>query len=334
MRTGLLASIGAAAVATAAHAQGDPGSLRVRAQLVVVDGRSPRVGEPFGLRIEAEHRPGAIALLPLSLSWPASLAERRSARRHERRNPDDDAVEVDRYDLELVAFEAGELTIPAIDLAFGDARAKTTPIAVVVESGLSDDERPIATSTRPQALAALERMASPDPDPAPVLVPDPRPAYAAVAILCLLVLAATLQRFGARRPARAAGVRAPPPPPPRPAHIVALERLEALRNADCLERGETKRFHVELSEILRVYVGARFEFDSVELTVAELVAALRARPAPGLHLVALQRLLDDADFVKFAKHAPSEADSRRALDSACAIVDRTRPDAEVSDAAR
>jgi hypothetical protein len=86
-----------------------------------------------------------------------------------------------------------------------------------------------------------------------------------------------------------------------------------------------KEFYVELSEILRAYAGGRWGFDSVELTVEELIVELRSRFLAGLDLVLLERVLKEADFVKFAKYVPSAIEAETAINGAFSIVDHTRP---------
>jgi len=75
-------------------------------------------------------------------------------------------------------------------------------------------------------------------------------------------------------PARAGAHR--PAPPPRPAHEVALERLDRL-GARLGTSDDLRPFIFELSEIIREYLGARFAFNSLELTTEELVLRLRRR---------------------------------------------------------
>ena len=101
--------------------------------------------------------------------------------------------------------------------------------------------------------------------------------------------------------------------------------LEALRTQDHLARRDFKGFFVELSEILRWYVGAQYGFESVELTVAELSGELAKRRTPGLDLAHLRRVLDEADLVKFAKYAPDDLHAHAALNAAFEVVERTTP---------
>lgn len=308
-------------LALPAHAEAP---LVVEAQLApltTTDAGQPvyAVGAPFRLVVEAKHAPGAIAMLPEALALGDQLGERREARRHLRR--DEAGSQVDRYELELIPFESGTLTIPAIPLAFGSTTADTQPIEVEIESSLDDDARPVAASTRAEALAELERLAATNPPPRVIEIPDHRPLYALGALVALIVLALIVRHLRRREVAGSAG---PPPPPPRPAHELALERLAALERQSREPGPAQKAYYVELSEIVRAYVGGRYGFDSVELTVAELLAALEARPTPGLDRAVLRRVLDTADLVKFAKLTTDEAEATAHARSAVQLVEATR----------
>lgn len=302
----------------------DPGAntgLLVESRLVLPDGGLPQVGVPFTLVIEARHAPGSIALLPESLGLPNELAERPAARRHTRSVEGE--VEIDRYELELLGFEPGEQLIPEIPLAFSGTVAKTKPVSVQIGTGFSEEELPIATSTQAEALAELEKMAAQDSPPMPVYVADYRPAFA---VLFLIIAAVTLWAVQRHLKARAQRpIPGPPPPPPRPAHLVALEALAALEAAGHLAAGRHKAFYSELSEVMRAWAGARYEFVSLDLTVPELMEALSQKERPGLEAARLERLLTLADLVKFAKFTPNVADGEGALADARAIISATRP---------
>lgn len=291
-----------------------------------------KVGEPFRLIIEASHPSGGIALVPESLPLPDSLAERPEQRRHLRTQ--NNTQETDRYEIELIAFEAGEFEIPAIEIAYSATVAKTRELRVSVGTDLSDQERAIASSTLAQAMAELEKMAAPNPGTQDIMVEDFTTLYVLGGLLIALI-AFFLGRWIYRKYQRAKEEQreAAPPPPPRPAHEVAFERLEDLRTSSYLQNDNYKAYFVELSEILRGYVGSRYDFDSVELTVYELIAALRGRRTPGLDLAQLERMLNDADFVKFAKYLPSDTEAHSALNGAFEMVEKTAKKEEPSDVA-
>jgi hypothetical protein len=112
----------------------------------------------------------------------------------------------------------------------------------------------------------------------------------------------------------------------RPAHEVALEKLDALLKEDLLKKGQYRIFCFRISEIIRGYVGRRFAFDSLELTTTELMEAARSRYTAGLDLDELCGFCNSTDLVKFAKAAPTDAEISRMVDAAYSIVRSTSVD--------
>jgi hypothetical protein len=327
----LLSLLAALALAQKASAQPSPAGdwLDVSAHLVLPENkRTIGVGEPFKLVIEARHSPGGVALLPERLELSEELAERPSARKHERTVGAD--AEVDRYELELLAFEAGPRPIPAIPLALGSTSAATPRLEVEVATTFTEEQLPVATSTLAEAAPEVEKLAAPTPPPEPVMVEDYTAAWVVGALLLAALLAALLYRSLMRR--RASPTAEPPPPPPRPAHEVALEALRRLEASGHLAGGRHKELFAELSTILRAYVGGRYGFDSLELTQEELLAMLMRRDTPGLDVDALAEVLERADLVKFAKYEASPSEGRDALARAFGLVEASRPRAESADA--
>ena len=120
-----------------------------------------------------------------------------------------------------------------------------------------------------------------------------------------------------------------PGPPPRPAHEVALEKLDRLGTYGFLENADNRPFYFAVSEVIREYLGARFGFDSLELTTDELMAQLRRSASREVLLGEVEGWLAGCDLVKFAKISPSAAEARGTLETAILIVSSTRPRPEV-----
>lgn len=129
----------------------------------------------------------------------------------------------------------------------------------------------------------------------------------------------------------------PPPPPPRPAWEVALEKLDEVRHAGLLEAGRHGEYFDRVSDAVRGYLGARFGFDGLESTTDEILAALRQRGEPFVHLEEaeqgdlrggisyreVQRFLAECDLVKFANLTPSPDQCAHALGAGVTIVRAT-----------
>lgn len=67
------------------------------------------------------------------------------------------------------------------------------------------------------------------------------------------------------------------------------------------EKNETKRHFIELTDIIRSYVGKNYKIEAMEKTTNELKYALKSKNVPSEHIDLLIKLLIESDLVKFAK---------------------------------
>ncbi|NMB74252.1 MAG: hypothetical protein GYA21_03880 [Myxococcales bacterium] len=269
---------------------------------VSAEPREAKLGQPITLSIEIHGR-GATYRLPEKLR----IAPFEEVSRKEL------GGDPQRITLQLTTFEkTGELSVPAI------------PLEAVAQDGgpaAAPLEVPAVPVRIVSMLSGSDGKPRPPTDPLPIHVRDLRPVAAAG--LLLLWLALWLYLRFVRRPAPAAVLLAQLAPP-REAHEIALEKLNALVQADLLRRGEHHEFFRIVSEILREYVGNRFGFFALDLTTRELCEELRDRVTPGLDLGLLAQILQQADLVKFAREHPSDEACSRAINGAFAIVEATR----------
>ncbi len=106
---------------------------------------------------------------------------------------------------------------------------------------------------------------------------------------------------------------------------LALERLARLRADAPWLRREGRAAIFALSEIVRGYLGARLQFNALDLTSEEFLAELRRRRLIGLDLTALIEELRWEDLVKFAKLEPSADQCLAGIDLAESLIRHTRP---------
>jgi hypothetical protein len=221
------------------------------------------------------------------------------------------------------------LTVPFIPLAPKSGRQQLTlpplPISVARASG-----DVVTVCTRPHRVTVDEPIAN-SPNPKPHGNPHPlrqlevwhaaqKAALGGLLALFAAALAALLWRWWRRRPRRL-----PPPPPPRPPWEVALEELFDIRNAGLVPAGRLAEHFDRVSDVVRKYLGARFDFDGLESTTREALHRLRnVKPGPAV-LPDIERFLREADLVKFARQTPTEVQCSEALTQAEAIVTATRP---------
>lgn len=90
----------------------------------------------------------------------------------------------------------------------------------------------------------------------------------------------------------------------RPAHEIALEQLEQLKDAQLWQKGMVKEYQSELSHIIREYVENRYETLALESTTDEILQDLKHIDFDESLKSNLKEMLQLADLVKFAKAEP------------------------------
>jgi hypothetical protein len=218
------------------------------------------------------------------------------------------------FNLSIAAYEPGSFEIPSVELTyFGqDGSVKsvhTQSLPFTITSLIANEPEP-KLKENAGSLPVRQR------DYLFVYIAGGLMAAGIGAIIALLIR----RRLRGRRPAT-------PAAPPRPAHEVAMEKLDRLGGL-LAEGGDLRPFYFELSEAIREYLGGRFGFESLEMTTEELVAAMRRVPlesARGVVGSEIEGWLSSCDLVKFAKVSPSAEQARGALETAIRMVAATRP---------
>jgi hypothetical protein len=113
------------------------------------------------------------------------------------------------------------------------------------------------------------------------------------------------------------------PKPKRPAHEIALEKLEALRQKKLWQNDKVKEFYIELSDIIREYIEFQFDILALEMTTDETMAALRFRGIEEEKIRPLEAMLRMADLAKFAKYKPVSNENEQSFQAATAFVNQT-----------
>ena len=109
----------------------------------------------------------------------------------------------------------------------------------------------------------------------------------------------------------------------RPADEVALEKLDAIKEAKIWKDGKVKEYQTDLTDVVREYIGRRFDVQSTEKTSDETLRAMK--PLIDKELFAkLSKMLQLADLVKFAKWHTTPDENEQALTTAYEFVQETR----------
>jgi len=110
-----------------------------------------------------------------------------------------------------------------------------------------------------------------------------------------------------------------------PPHQIAIDRLNALKEAQLWEKGQEKEYYTQLIDILRDYLQERFSINAMEMTSSQILTALSSNEATRLSNKYMQRVVEIADYVKFAKVRPLPDDNVRSFQNAMQFVEETRP---------
>jgi hypothetical protein len=235
------------------------------------------------------------------------------------------------YTMLMVAEQAGELTIPAIELPYFDPEAKryrvakTDPIVLQVEA--DPDAVPPPSETSASSKAADEASSDDDllaPAVAGGTLPRTTPrvrwltpgrwwaaTLSAPAVIGLGVLADRLmRRYGPDDRARARGQE-----------LIRRRTLLAEASA-AVESGDG--FYPRLAALLQAAAVGRAGNDGVGLTRDRLTQLLGERGVPREEIDALRQLLDESDAARFGANSGSgDVDQRRAhLERARALLSK------------
>lgn len=153
--------------------------------------------------------------------------------------------------------------------------------------------------------------------------------YLLYAAILLLIAAAVWfgYRWYKKRQLRPIEI-APDPVPEIPAHALALQALESLRERRLWQNGEHKAYQSELTDIVRLYIERRFRIPAMEHPTSEIIPSMAVLGlAPSL-VERAERVLRVADMTKFARFTPSSMQHEEGMTFAVEFVEATKPAAE------
>lgn len=221
--------------------------------------------------------------------------------------------------LVLQPFDSGVYTIPPFLLVNGPdtvrSKALTLKVIPVDVSGM-EDINPLAP------VQDFERRWYD-------ILPDWLTAYWGWYLLGLLVIAGGICAYLIAT--RKVSVNILPQKKQLPPDVVALDKLNALKEAQLWEKGQEKEYYTQLIDILRDYLQGRFGINAMEMTSSQILRALRSNDETRLPQKYIEKVVEIADYVKFARVRPMPDDNVRSWQNALQFVEDTKPAAEPAD---
>jgi hypothetical protein len=109
-----------------------------------------------------------------------------------------------------------------------------------------------------------------------------------------------------------------------PPYVLALRALDEIREEKPWQHGKTKEYYTRLTGALRGYLEGELEIPALEQTSHEILRDLSCHDdVPARDREELERLLETADLVKFAKAAPLPDEELHHLNVAYDFVNHT-----------
>jgi hypothetical protein len=227
-------------------------------------------------------------------------------------NQAQDGVPEGEFWFKVTPLRPGKLALPSLEIvdSGGQGVARTNPFEVEVTSAIrKDDPRP----DTPEGLRGPARLAF------------PLWVLAVLSVLVALLLSGALWFAWRKIKQWRDRPRMKLPEVPKTDDEIALIALAELEARKYLDKGEHKKHYFQLSDILKIYLGARYEFDAPESTAREIIMHLEGASSLSPQMLdRLQSTFDLLDRVKYTDHVPEAGEGERLLTEVRRLVTTTR----------
>jgi hypothetical protein len=214
----------------------------------------------------------------------------------------------------LTGFDSGSFYIPKQQLFIQDKAYFTDSLLVHVAT--------VSVDTLKQKLYGIKTIAE-----EPMVLDDLKPylywIYLFVGIVLLLLSIYLFLRKKNKAARAEKEVIAP--------YQEAIQKFTELDEKELWQNNQVKEYYVELTEIIRVYLGREVNVHTLEATTDEMIQLLTNQNKSkniGISKESIQQLeafLQHADFVKFAKLRPAEGEIRGDRNIAASLVENVQP---------
>lgn len=214
-------------------------------------------------------------------------------------------------DITVIFFEADTLSLPPLPIKMlnGDT-ARTNPLDIVVYATASgndiNDLAPIKNILREPSVWT---------DYLPLLA-----VFLALTALAGLIFWLIKRRKNRAAKSRSIGLSS---------DLLALKKLEQLKNKGYWQKGQIKEHCAEITFILREYLESRYHVPALESTSDELLHAIKSTDFPVELRADLQNLIAQADLAKFAKGVPADDYYAYSLDYVSQVIRQTKMEAQI-----
>jgi hypothetical protein len=269
-----------------------------------VNATSITIGDVLTLKLEVKHAESLKVAFPAVGAtlgeWVVRGVNRLPAR------PLDGGLVEDVLAVQLTIYKTGDIEIPPLSIETVTPEGQTSglnsePVKISIQSVLTGSQDTLK-DVKPQAEIAA----------------DYKPFLFFLAALgsAAYLIHKLIQRLRNRK-------RGPSPIPldTRTPEEIAREAIRQLLARKLVEQGYFKQFYLELSEILKRFLGSKLRVPSLERTTGEFLGDLRAVAVPTDQYRLIREFLEDCDLVKFAKYRPASDEVQQIVTRSREIID-------------
>ncbi|MDA3930119.1 MAG: hypothetical protein PF541_14305 [Prolixibacteraceae bacterium] len=288
--------------------------IKIKAQL---DSSIILIGDQVKLQLEIEYPSELEILFPIpkdSLSEFVEIIERLPL--------DTISLENNRKSMSqefiVTSFDTGHHQIPPFEFAFSYNEITDTA---------ASNPTLLHVFTLPKIDSLMNAMKGPidikAPYEAPVSFKEVAPWLLGTLLAAALIF---LILYAIRRKKNNQPLFSFPQKPKEPAHIIALRKLDHIKEEKVWQQGNSKQYYSDLTNTLREYIQNRFNIRAIEQTSDETIAAFKKEKGllNEVTFSNMERILTNADLVKFAKYEPLPDDNNLALVDAFFFVNQTK----------
>lgn len=279
-----------------------------------LDTSSIRIGERVSLRLNAT--------LPKSASiyWPAIADTLTSAVEVASKSKIDTNAtsrnEFTNYSqtIQITSFDTGFHYIPPFIIHYSDAG--DTSRHELLSEGVYLKVRTVEVDTT-KAIRDIR-----GPIQAPLTFAELTPYLAGLAVIVLIIglIWYYLWRKRINKPLFPVITRTLGPP-----WQIALQSLDSLEDKKLWQNGKIKEYYSELTDIIRHYLHQQHGIEAMEMITAEILFAYDSAELQADARSTLTYILEQADFVKFAKAIPLRNENELSMTYARQFIDMTKP---------
>ena len=204
---------------------------------------------------------------------------------------------------QIVPFEPGENEIPPVSITYGSRTVKSKVMRFEVRNVLPENAKEMEDIKKPLDM------------------PRNWLAYFIFGVVIPVIFGSSLYFIKRYSIDREASI------PQKPSHLpheIAYERLAQVKQMDLSTNESMKEYYSRVAQIIKTYIGERFEINALESTSYELMQQAKIQALSKSVREMLRDFLKASDFVKFAKYTSDKAEAHKLLEQAREFIDETK----------